>query len=112
MFEMIAAERKRQERLKREGKFDATCADPTTVLSNTEKLAVLTEEVGEVARVILDRQVNNKERSRELGPSYEGYDKWRYDGKTRRMLQDELVQVAAVAVAWLEALGSEESGER
>lgn len=42
------------------------------------KVAVLTEEVGEVARAVLD--------------------------KSDTQLRAELVQVAAVAVAWLEAL--------
>jgi hypothetical protein len=44
----------------------------------TVKAAVLTEECGEVARAVLDASDNN--------------------------LRAELIQVAAVAVAWLEAL--------
>ncbi len=49
------------------------------------KVAVLTEECGEVARAVLDRQ------------------------DSKRLCQ-ELVQVAAVAVAWLEALDNPEQG--
>ena len=44
------------------------------------KVAVLTEEVGEVARAVLDVEVD------------------------REHLRAELVQVAAVAVAWMESL--------
>lgn len=43
-----------------------------------KKLSILVEEVGEVAEALLDRQSDDE-------------------------LRDELVQVAAVAVAWLEA---------
>ena len=52
------------------------CSSPH--VTDLTKMAVLTEEVGEVARALLD-----------------GHD----DG-----MRDELVQVAAVAVAWLESL--------
>jgi hypothetical protein len=45
------------------------------------KAAVLAEECGEVARAVLDRNPDN--------------------------LRTELIQVAAVAVAWLEGLGKE-----
>ena len=72
----VAAERLRQEGLKASGKFPATCADP---IPDGAKLAILMEEVGEVARAINDRQ-------------------------SRDELRAELVQVAAVAVAWLEAM--------
>jgi NTP pyrophosphatase (non-canonical NTP hydrolase) len=44
----------------------------------TVKMAVLTEECGEVSRAVLDRKPDS--------------------------LRDELVQVAAVAVAWLESM--------
>ena len=72
----VAAERLRQEGLKASGRFDATCADNT--LSAGQKLAILVEEVGEVARAICDRDPEH--------------------------MREELVQVAAVAVAWVEAL--------
>lgn len=49
-----------------------------TGITGTTKMAVLAEEVGEVARAVLDR--------------------------TPDRLRTELVQVAAVAVAWLESL--------
>ena len=71
----VAAERLRQEGLKASGKFTATCADDIPAAS---KLAILVEEVGEVARAICDRDPEH--------------------------MREELVQVAAVAVAWVEAL--------
>jgi hypothetical protein len=78
-FADIDAERERQAALwSREhawGVGDCSSADVPTLV----KLAVLTEEVGEVSRAILDQSG---------------------DGK----LREELCQVAAVAVAWLEAL--------
>lgn len=69
----VLAECLRQNRLKDEGKFDYTCADPE--LSQHECFAVLGEEFGEVAR--------------ELN-----------EGPTKNLI-DELIQVAAVAVAWV-----------
>ena len=95
--EAIDDERHRQERLKAEGKFTMTCAD---AMSNGARLAVLMEEVGEVARAILER----------------GIDGEMSNDKTGKDLQKELVQVAAVCVAWLEGLdrgetiGTENSG--
>ena len=80
--EAIDDERHRQERLKSEGRFSMTCAD---AMSDLERLAVLTEEVGEVARAILEQsRLTNDDHGKEL--------------------KKELVQVAAVCVAWLEGL--------
>jgi hypothetical protein len=72
----ITQERERQEELFRAGKFHFTCSSPT--VSDLMKLPVLVEEVGEVAKAILEGNSVN--------------------------LADELVQVAAVCVGWLEAL--------
>lgn len=69
----VMDERVRQEALKLAGRFYRTCAD---TMSNGERLAVLAEEVGEVARAMQG------------------------DGD----LEEELIQVAAVAVAWVEGL--------
>lgn len=80
----VGAERFRQEQLKAEGKFDFTCADPE--LGHLAAAAVLQEEVGEVAREVLAMQGL----VRETGD--------------RARLRKELIQVAAVAVAWIEAL--------
>jgi len=67
-------ERQRQRQLLYAGMIPWACEDPDT--DNGYKLVVLTEELGEVARAILD------------------------GGN----LKEELVQVAAVAVAWAESL--------
>lgn len=76
----ILSERYRQDDLKRAGKIMATCADP---IDEAVKLAALTEEVGEVARAVMARGG--------------------WSGEADN-LREELVQVAAICVAWLETL--------
>lgn len=76
IFDAISKERNRQRELKACGKFKWTCAD--TEPSRADKLAVLAEEFGEVARAVCDEDAAN--------------------------LRDELVQVATVAFTWLESL--------
>jgi hypothetical protein len=82
----VLDERERQERkcaAKRdEGIVWLTCADPA--MPEGDKLAVLLEEVGEVARELCDA------RAAKCPPSPN--------------LRVELVQVAAVAIAWAESL--------
>lgn len=73
----IIAERKRQEKLCRDGKFSFTCASPD--ISEMAKLPILVEEVGEVAKEVTEAE-------------------------SLYRLQTELIQVAAVAVAWASAL--------
>jgi len=77
----ITRERTRQERKAVAGDFGWTCSDPG--IPDFPKLAVLVEEVGEVGRAILGAD----------GAVTDGGD-----------LRQELIQVAAVAVAWLESL--------
>lgn len=72
----IEKERKRQAELKAAGKFPWTCDD--AMVSAEAKLAVLAEEFGEVARAVCERDERN--------------------------LAEELIQVAAVCVAWLEGM--------
>lgn len=79
----VIRERMRQEDLKLQGRFKYTCADHQ--LAPGEKLAILTEEVGEVARAILE------------GGNI-------VSDKHSADLRKELVQVAAVALAWVESL--------
>lgn len=84
----VNAERDRQEELRRTGAFDFTCADRWEVSSgrmvnSADKLAVLAEEFGEVAR-----EVNEGFRNK----------------VDLHKLRAELIQVAAVAVAWVEDL--------
>lgn len=73
----VSLERDRQEQLKHAGRFAHTCSD--VELDELERFAILVEEIGEVARALNDDQ-----------------------GRAR--LRAELVQVAAVAVAWIEGL--------
>jgi NTP pyrophosphatase (non-canonical NTP hydrolase) len=86
VLRLIDAERDRQERLITEGRIPWNCADPA--IDDDRKLAVLTEEIGEVAKAIL---------------WIRDPDAFDLDLRTLE-LRDELVQVAAVSVAWLEAL--------
>jgi hypothetical protein len=93
----VERERDRQEALKRAGKFKWSCADSsiaaanhtaTDALGNAAKFAVLGEEFGEVARHITEALI----------------DGYRYNN---RELKKELIQVAAVCVAWVEAIDRE-----
>lgn len=86
-LDLIRAERRRQDQLKADGRFEYTCADPE--MNHYERFTVLGEEVGEVAQEVLTQA------ERRLARDTEG---------TTEGLRKELVQVAAVTVAWLEAL--------
>ncbi len=83
----IWRERDRQEELVDAGKFAETCADPK--MADGIKLAVLMEGVGDVATEVLG------------------------GGSEERLihLRTELIQVAAVAAAWIEALDRSLEGE-
>jgi hypothetical protein len=85
----VAEERERQERLRLAGKFSFTCADPHIPFGG--KMMVLAEEFGEVAQA-----------------AYECYDpKPQLTGPTEGQLlhlKEELIQLAAVAVAWAESI--------
>jgi NTP pyrophosphatase (non-canonical NTP hydrolase) len=106
----INEERKRQEELRIAGKFLWTCADPDQ--SNPRKLAVLTEETGEVAREVTEEMIFQDKVKRDpcsvkhsfldtfSGSANRGHIK----AKHRAKLREELVQVAAVCVAWIESL--------
>ena len=96
VLDMVRAERDCQEALLAMGHHRWTCA--TAEISPDRKLRVLVEEVGEVAEAIdlLEGALARGEAG----------------GLERTQLRDELVQVAAVAVAWLEGMEAEvESGE-
>lgn len=87
MLARIATERTNQQKLKRDGKFLHSVADrePTDAWC----LAVLGEEFGEVAREVNEAY---------LFPSGAA------DTLRDERLEAELVQVAAVCVAWLERI--------
>ncbi len=80
ILELLKLERQRQNSLLAQGKIDFNCACPD--IADGHKLAVLTEEVGEVAKAILEQN----------------------DEIEQQDIRTELIQVAAVAVAWLESL--------
>ena len=82
----IFDERERQESLKAGGKFQFTCAD--SGISHAERLAVLAEEFGEVSREVAEA----------VGSGL------KVNGAALRI---ELIQVAAVCVAWGEFLSKD-----
>jgi hypothetical protein len=96
----IADERKRQEKLKSDGKFLWTCASLN--VPHNAKLAVLAEEFGETAKEIVD-----------YGISIDKYMAEKLSFPLHRRLyflkriREELIQVAAVCVAWCEAIDKE-----
>jgi len=77
----IREERRRQELLFKAGKIPFNCADPN--VDEGQKLPVLVEELGEVAKAIQDVD----------------YDQVRI----------ELIQLAAVATAWAESLTGQDA---
>jgi hypothetical protein len=100
VMEAIGQERVRQEELRENGKFLWTCA--STNIIHTSKLAVLAEEFGETAKEVVD-----------YGISIEKYTAASMQFPKHRSLyflkriREELIQVAAVCVAWCEAIDKE-----
>lgn len=95
----VRSERQRQDRLKASGKFLWTCADNEALrnkleraITNAEKLAVLAEEFGEAACEVTEEIIG-----RDRGDVT-------HADKSVERLRKELVQVAAVCVAWVEAI--------
>ena len=86
ILEEISDERARQERLRADGKFTHTAASANDAnFSDGWRLAVLVEEVGEAAEAAIERAG--------------------FIGKPKgNDLRAELIQVAAVCVAWIERL--------
>ena len=94
-YSEVRAERTRQELLRAAGKFLYTCASPDfTAFSNFGRATVLGEEVGEVCRAALDAEKVAEGRG-DIPAAL-------------AMLRKELIQVAAVAVAWIEGLDARE----
>lgn len=82
----VVIERARQEQLRLERKFRATCATiGPDQMTEFQCFTVLGEEVGEVGRACLDMDDMNK-------------------CNADLRLREELIQVAAVCVAWVERL--------
>lgn len=82
----VGSERKRQEQLKASGKFRQTLADP---MDEHESLTCIIEEVGEVARILLNR---------DSGGRHDDVD------TSDKALKGELCDIAALCVAWMERL--------
>jgi NTP pyrophosphatase (non-canonical NTP hydrolase) len=106
IYNAITAERNRQEQLKQNGKFLWTCADNHGSHDNERKLAVLSEEVGEVAHEVTDEMIFLDKLEKD--PCEADHILKAY----RSRLRAELVQVAAVCVAWIEALDKVHHGEK
>lgn len=102
VFFDIQQERNRQLQLLRAGKFPFACEDPT--VPDAHRLPILAEEFGEVSREV------NEQIGREylLGKETQAAVETRF--ASRKRLRAELIQVAAVAVAWVEGLDDEEEG--
>lgn len=83
IYAAIDAERARQEQLKTEGRFFETPA--STKMLPYLKACILTEETGEVCAAVMQEAKACNDR-------------------TKANVKAELVQVAAIAVAWLESI--------
>ena len=91
IYEAIADERAQQERLRESGKFLHTCASTDfAAFTHFGRVTVLGEEFGEVCRAALD-----------VEKVAEGRD---FPASAHAKLREELIQTAAVAVAYIEAL--------
>lgn len=94
IWQQIADERERQEAIGREKRARGidwrSCADPAMEGGDGTRYLVLGEEVGEVANAVLEGGYGNS--SPAIAEEWE------------RRLRAELVQVAAVSVAWIEAI--------
>jgi len=101
----VATERRRQDTLVVRGKFPWNCAFDGPPYA--EKLAVLEEEVGEVAREVTEHMITRDKYAAD--PTLKVMPQHRED-YYRERLMSELVQVAAVATAWAEHLAGFESG--
>jgi hypothetical protein len=95
-------ERRRQDTLVAQGKFLWNCGDPRVPWS--EKLAVLVEEVGEAGREVVEWMISRDKYAADpqllkMPPHREKY--------FRDRLRTELIQAAAVCVAFAESLTDE-----
>ena len=105
---LVNAERNRQETLKKEGKFLFSCADKG--LSEAEKLAVLGEEFGEAATEVNELVIEmSKLMKFRMEPNARTGGIERCIAEYQKRMAKELIQVAAVAVAWCEALNGDTS---
>lgn len=105
IFHEIHEERMRQESLAEKGRFKFTAANPG--LTHAERLPILTEEIGEIARQVLQQPDSGM-----MPVTHAGNYDWHTAGDaepdpeagTPQGLRKELLQCAAISVAWIEAL--------
>lgn len=95
VLDRIWLERQNQMRLLRAGKFTFTCA--TSGIADDKKLRVITEELGEVAQAI-----DHIETIPHNAKSTDDFYKKRRAAEDH--LEDELTQLAACCIAWLECM--------
>lgn len=96
----VVRERIRQEEIGQDSRARGldwrSCADPAMAGGDGKRYLVLGEEVGEVANAVLEAEAVPAGQIRDA---------------CRRDLRKELVQVAAVTIAWLEAFDAQAEGE-
>lgn len=100
VLERIWLERLRQRDHFHSGRHNFSVASP--VVSNDRKLRVITEELGEVAQEIDKLEAITKGRTESDAAFRQRL------GQRRGKLQDELTQLVAVGVAWLESMEEEQ----
>lgn len=93
----VGVERLRQEDLRQSGKFLWTCATDGVPLDR--KMSVLSEEVGEVAKEVVDFGIA-RDKYKEEKLTFPRH----HEVALLLRIRKELVQVAAVCVAWIEAI--------
>ena len=92
-IERILTERSRQEELKRAGRFPYTLADPDLTLS--QKVGKILEELAEANKCVQWLE----------GTAYNDFEPGTPEAVVMSKLKEEVTQVAALALAWLEGLG-------
>jgi hypothetical protein len=107
IWQEIADERERQEEIGRHKRQQGiewrSCADPEMDGGDATRFLVLGEEVGEVANAVLEAGYAMP------APTSVAYQVMESDGGRDMPLREELIQVAAVAVAWVEAIDARNS---
>lgn len=95
----------RQIKLLQSGKFSFTCA--TQGIPEEQKLAILAEEFGEVSKEVMEIIISDSKdwpgEDAEMVLTHQE----RVRKRRKGLLRTELIQVAAVAVAWISALNEE-----
>jgi NTP pyrophosphatase (non-canonical NTP hydrolase) len=107
----VVVERDRQEaigeRKRAEGIPWRSCADPAMEGGDAARFLVLGEEVGEVARAVLEWGFTARALADPASTAYQVVETGDTDDAH---LRDELIQVAAVAVAWVESIDARAKG--